>query len=940
MKKHPVEKPIAFSLRRFALSATFALSALAAAATDVRTVSVESFCRGSQGQLTSAVLRFDGESDGAMRLFLLKGDRDYGEGIGAWTNRVDLGLVEASETTRTVTVAESASCFRFALQLVDDGGDAPLAHVSGDGTHSIDTGVVLAGGDTVRARISTRGATALASVFGYRNGGVNEPNIVCSCQPGSVTLDYVGSGITDDYKKYRLTADNLEKDVWYDVTLSPAERKVEYATTSVTTNSVNGNTFTTAGHCLLFYVGGSPSSKNYFKGLVSSFSVERVGEMQVNLTPYRKDGHYGFLDSVSGEHFWAAGLGGELAASCSDVIRSTPVTVRDVSIASVVRDAQGFVTSLNAAFTGATSLDERLYLLCGEKDCGSEIDDWPVKKDLGLVAADETERTIPVPPGAGAYRLALRIEDSSNADGPLGAVCGNGENYIDTRIPLQGGDTIRARVRTPAKLNGETDSIFGYRQGAAAAVNEPNMLFAYNAGEKSWSFVADYVGSGILDDYKKYRLTTSSFSTKGVWCDLLLSPARRSVTINGEEVAFSPEPNEDVFTMTGTCLLFAAGGSPGNQGIYHGAISSFQIERGGKELAYYVPYRQANKCGFFDCVSGIFFKGSKNNFTGVPYASVTPAVRSRMKARTVSVDRIADGEAVLTFGPDNGLSNVLSVAWGKKDGGAAADWEHFDRVGEIGPETTSLTWPIPEGCRRFRFCLTFLFSEGKEGVPLAGVKADGRHSLDTGIVLTGGDTIRVRVQTPTELAYMTDSAFGYRQSSTSVNEPNVLLAYNGTAAGWSFVADYVGSGVKDDYAKYRLTTSTFTTKGVWCDILLSPALRSVSIDGEEVARSDALNEDVFTMPGTCLLFAAGGNPMNTGVYHGAIGMFQVERDGTLLADYAPCQVGDAFGYYDFATSRFRPLTGGSGVPVADWSSPLVSATPVIKLPRGVLLIVR
>ena len=920
--------------RRFALSAAVAFFAFAATATDVRTVSIESFRRGPQGQLTSAVLRFGGESNAAMRLFLLKGDRDYGEGIGAWTDRVDLGTVEASETTRTVTVDESAACFRFALQLVDVGGDAPLAHVSGDGTHYIDTGVVLVGGDTVRARISTRGATALASVFGYRNGGVNDPNIVCSCEPGAVTLDYVGSGKANDYMNYRLTANNLEKDVWYDLTLSRTERKVEYATTSVTTNNVNGDTFTTAGNCLLFYVGGSPSSGNRFKGLVSSFSVVRGGQLQVNLTPYRKDGHYGFLDSVSGNHLWAAGLGGELAASCSDAIRSTPVTVRDVSISSIVRDTQGLVASIEAAFSGSTSADERLYLLCGEKDYGCEIDDWPVRKDLGLVAPDETGRTIPVPQGAGAYRLALLVEDTSNADGPLGAVCGNGANYIDTQIPLRGGDTIRARIRTPTELNGETDSIFGFRNGA---VNEPNVLFAYNAGTLQWSFVADYVGSGITDDYKKYRLTTSEFSAKGVWCDLLLSPERRSVTIDGAEVAFSDAVNADVFETTGTCLLFAAGGSPGNQGKYHGAISSFQIERDGKDLAHYVPYRQKGKCGFFDYVSGTFFAGGNSNFTGIPYVSVTPAVRSKMKPRTVSVGRIDDGQVVLAFGPDYGLTNILSVAWGKADRGAAADWEHFDQIGEVGPETTSLTWPIPEGCRRFRFCLALPFSGGKEGMPLAGIKADGSHDLDTGICLCGGDTLRARLQTPTDSGFATTSVFGFRQRSSAVNEPNILLACN-KDGGWKFVADYVGSGVTDAYKSYRFASDGLPSE-VWCDVLLSPARRSLSVDGEEKAYSDALNGDVFEMKGTCRLFCAGGDPVSKGIYSGVISTFQIERNGTLLADYAPCKVGDAFGYYDFATAQFRPLTGGSGIPDVDWSSPLVSVTQVIKVPKGGVIII-
>ena len=53
--------------RRFALSAAVAFFAFAATATDVRTVSIESLRRGPQGQLTSAVLRFGGESNAAIR---------------------------------------------------------------------------------------------------------------------------------------------------------------------------------------------------------------------------------------------------------------------------------------------------------------------------------------------------------------------------------------------------------------------------------------------------------------------------------------------------------------------------------------------------------------------------------------------------------------------------------------------------------------------------------------------------------------------------------------------------------------------------------------------------------------------------------------------------------------------------------------------------------
>ena len=210
--------------------------------------------------------------------------------------------------------------------------------------------------------------------------------------------------------------------------------------------------------------------------------------------------------------------------------------------------------------------------------------------------------------------------------------------------------------------------------------------------------------------------------------------------------------------------------------------------------------------------------------------------------------------------------------------------------------------------------------------------------MDTGICLCGGDTVRARIQTPTAHGAASSSVFGFRQSSSAVNEPNILLACN-KDGGWQFVADYVGSGVTDAYKSYRLTCKDILSE-VWCDVLLSPARRSMSVDGVELPSSDALNEDVFEMQGSCLLFSAGGYPVNKEIYSGAIGAFQIERGGTLLADYAPCQVGDAFGYYDFATAQFRPLAGGSGVPAADWSSPLVSATPVIKSSRGFCVIFR
>ena len=928
--KHHVSQPIALSLGRFALSAMTALFALSVTAADVRNVSVVSFCRGMQGQLTSAVLQFDGESDGAMRLFLLRGDKDYGAGIGAWTNRVDLGLVEATETARTVSIAEGAPFCRFALQLVDDGGDAPLAHVDGDGVHYIDTGVVLAGGDTVRARVSTMGTSGLASVFGYRNAGVNDPNIACSCESGKVMLDYVGSGKTDDYMNYRLTANDFAKDVWYDVTLSPIERKVTCVTMSAATNVVNSDTFTTGGNCLLFYVGGSPSVQKKFAGLVSSFSVERDGQFLVSLTPYRKDGHCGFLDSVTGAHLWAEGLRGELAASCSDVIRSTPTTAREVSITSVSRDARGVVVSLDATFTGNTSLNERLYLLCGEKDYGWDIDDWPIKKDLGLVAADEVSRTIALPQGAGAYRLALRVEDMSNSDGPLGAVCGTGDNYIDTKIVLQSGDKLSALVRA-CLASGSDESVFGYRNGSA---DNPNIVCMCGRAK----FVLDYVGSGVAGDCEKYRLLTQE-TTTNVWYDVTLSAEARTIS-NDTFVVMSDVVNADSFVTAGSCLVFYAGGTPSCQRKFTGRLASFAIERAGTELAHYVPYRQKGICGFFDCVSGEFLKGVKSTFTGVPYAAVTPAVHSRIMARTVSVGQIVNGQAVLVFGPDNGLVNILSVAWGKTDGGAAADWEHFDRIGEVGPEMTSLTWPIPAGCRRFRFCLSLPFAGGKVGVPLAGIKADLIHVLDTGISLRGGDALRARIQAPTELRNTAESVFGFRQSLSAVYEPNILLAcnsYDGEKS-WQFVGDYVGSGVPGAHGLYRITCNAVSA-GTWCDVLLSPARRSVIVNGEEVSFSDALNEDVFEMAGSCLLFCAGGHPYNSKIYHGAIGAFQIERGGILLADYAPCKVGDSFGYYDLATARFIPLIGGSGVPDVDWSSPLVSATPVIRL-RGLVLTIR
>lgn len=573
---------------------------------------------------------------------------------------------------------------------------------------------------------------------------------------------------------------------------------------------------------------------------------------------------------------------------------------RAMDVLAINRSSLGNVSSVDLTFGEKNGLTNRLYVAYGDSYGGGRIGDWQHSLFVREITDEISELRVSVP-NAKCYKFFLDVPFPDGQVGvPVKWVTATGTQYVDTGVRLKGGDDVRCTF-TPS-TTGENMGVMGTR----TELNKENVNVVCSGG----TFVFDYNSDTTKsDNYKTYRVQTSAFAS-GVWYDIVLSAAERSVSVDamGKNSNYCP----DVFESTYNCYLFKVSGSPSVSPSAKGAVKSFSIERDGDFVASYVPYRFGETYGLFDRVSGKFKTGIGGELAGVEDADTRTQLTSASETfyegramaealpRMVSVVDANSEFIRLAFGPDNGLTNKLYLAYGRKDRGEdPLAWENLSFVGYVSQCTDVMTVPVPETARHCRCFLVMPCDGDSFPMPLSCVTGNGTGYFDTGFTVKGGDVITARVMPKTNQGLV----FGSRHSSSSGSDRNVVATIN-----TKFMIDYTSS----DILGHRCTTDEAVTLNRWYDLVASPAERSVTdvASGAVIGSNKTVCADSFETSSTCYLFNANGQPAISTRFSGSVASFKIVRDGGILMSLVPCRLGNAYGFYDRINGRFvAAMTG-------------------------------
>lgn len=272
--------------------------------------------------------------------------------------------------------------------------------------------------------------------------------------------------------------------------------------------------------------------------------------------------------------------------------------------------------------------------------------------------------------------------------------------------------------------------------------------------------------------------------------------------------------------------------------------------------------------------------------------------------------------ADLAFGPDNGWTNRLLLAWGSQDaGGVLSNWEHVEQIGLVTAETNAWHQDFTAEQRCKRFFLAPCFSPSVD-TPLEYVASTGSQYVDAGFKITSGDVITTRFYCG---AKGNASILGSRTSASSAN---YMLFSTSTALTIDFGTS--SHRMEVEYAS-----------GTWYDAVMSSGYMAIT----NVATGALVGENTKSgssgeSPGNCYLFWGSGSPANGNPkFSGRIAHFKVMRGAEVLADFWPCQRAGEVGFVNTRDGTFRGAHAGtfSATPYADAANvPYVSMTETLQ----------
>ena len=272
--------------------------------------------------ITGILLSFDA-LDAPAELYFAYGPTDCGGNLSNWPNRMKVAELLAGATSAVVEPPvgwqEGNAYVRFFIL----SGDYPLDYISGDGAHAIDTGVKFTGMTMSFEFVFTPYSGASGQTFygsdrawGYcaLYGSVGESFTWMFGFAREVDVQWVESGISvveyrdghNVYTKNRLVIDGFGDELSLSRWEDGAYQTAYSVKLSETVPEAKRNLSTAYGMALLGRSNGvNEQGATVFNGVakkadIHSCVIRNSGEKVIDLTPFRKDGVAGLLDSVNG----------------------------------------------------------------------------------------------------------------------------------------------------------------------------------------------------------------------------------------------------------------------------------------------------------------------------------------------------------------------------------------------------------------------------------------------------------------------------------------------------------------------------------------------------------------------------------------------------------------------------------------------------------------
>ena len=600
----------------------------------------------SNGRVSSVDIDFGAGNGLENNLYVAYGDTYGGDRIGDWEHADFVATIGDAVSSHRAYVPVSANVVKFFMDVPFPDGQMgePVRWITADGSQYIDTGVLLSGGDTLKARF--RPESAKMAVMGYRKttsaADVNVNFVMSASKPIAF---YSASGSYADYMMSG-TACTLNK--WYDIILSAAERSfvaVDSGSVHCRNGTVNADAFSSTVPCRLFHVAGSPSVTEKTVGSISSFRIERNGAPLAAYLPYKIGQVYGFYDRVTGEFFSAEETGTSFTGT-DDATLSTPLTsatetivpgrptveacARAISACSVSRS--GGHDCIDVTFGPDNGYENHFYLAYDTADRGTDYRRWAHFVKLGIVTAATNSWRISVPAEARRCRFFLSLpEDGADIPVAVKHVTGDGTDFFDTGLKLKGGDEVVARIRPSGTYN---QQIFGSR--ASSAIGR-NVTILINGTQK---FMVDYTDTGI-----EHRCTSAENAKVNTWYEIKAGPNSRTVTdlASGNEIGACNVECTNAFTTAYNAYLFGISGNTVVANRFSGDVASLTVKRNGAFELSLCPCVVGTKVGFYDRAGRGFMPASGSAFTASaeiadenPLVSVSEAVAVNRKGAALS----------------------------------------------------------------------------------------------------------------------------------------------------------------------------------------------------------------------------------------------------------------------------------------------------------------
>lgn len=491
------------------------------------------------------------------------------------------------------------------------------------------------------------------------------------------------------------------------------------------------------------------------------------------------------------------------------VLATGAVQARSISIATRNTGYDGVIQSVELAF-GVAGENEtnRLFAVWGGAVGGVRPTDWDNRAEIALIPPETTSYTYAMPAGWETSVRAIRfylVPTDLPYDNVVTHLDSTGQEYVDTGCTHTKDTRVEALLTLLTPVVGDYNVPFGAR-GALSSGSYADGLYVFTRYNKE-----NKPGFARGDRVSKEQLGTPSTLTIGKTYTFVVEGQRLSWSLWGVE-------NTPVHTLdyTGSqntrggatpmyVFTLNEGGSANTACNTKMRLFTFTMTDGDTVLCDLLPVVKDGVGYLYDRASRTM-KGNSSG-KGAFVVSTAPISFDEQTATATEVLEVGTAPQISVTGTnfvagtavslelalDSGTQarpNVLYAAYGPTAGGEDPQgWAHFDRVGVVSPETTTLTYPLPAGWGTDVKVLRFFLAAppaAEYDSAVEYLESTGREWINTGVRHTSTTIINCTADILSNPVGDYNVPFGARSSSYD-HGVYFFTRYNGRARlGYSF----------------------------------------------------------------------------------------------------------------------------------------------------------